>query len=44
MSSFDDTRWHEWTPCEFHGHKFQDGSCVDCGEQDCEREGGTDDH
>lgn len=24
--------WAEWTPCQFYGHKFVDGSCVDCGE------------
>lgn len=26
--------WHEWTSCEFYGHKFENGRCVDCGEGD----------
>lgn len=25
--------FHEWTPCEFNGHVFDDGSCRDCGER-----------
>lgn len=33
----EDTNWHEWTPCEMHGHRFTLGdetfsTCVDCGE------------
>ena len=32
-----DTPFHEWTPCEVHGHRWPDDpedgtSCTDCGE------------
>jgi hypothetical protein len=30
----DTTNYHEWTSCEVYGHKFEDGSCTDCGEKD----------
>lgn len=25
--------FHEWTSCEFYGHSFEDGRCVDCDEK-----------
>lgn len=39
-----DVPFHEWTPCEMHGHRFsfEDDpdevydTCVDCGEPRCD--------
>lgn len=28
----EDLRLEEWTPCEVHGHLFEEGRCRDCGE------------
>lgn len=25
-----DEDFSSWTSCEFYGHKFVDGSCIDC--------------
>ena len=36
MTNMNDTRYHEWTSCEFYGHNFmkedQRHVCTDCGE------------
>lgn len=28
-----DTDYQDWTPCEMHGHNYEDGRCTDCGEE-----------
>lgn len=28
-----DDNYHEWTSCEMHGHLYDEGRCVDCGEE-----------
>ena len=25
--------FQDWTPCEVHGHHYEDERCVDCGEE-----------
>jgi hypothetical protein len=25
--------YQDWTSCEIYGHKFEDGTCIDCDEK-----------